>query len=894
MSTHIQLRRDTAVNWTAVDPVLADGELGLETDTGALKLGDGAMAWTSLSYFGGITLPRLAEAAYPADADNEEPVQGRDSRLAAYPWKSGRYSQSPGTGTSRVTARSMISTYTRPHTARISLQSAEDAAWTAWFEGVNGLPAYAGSEAETGTLWSCGYEAGDLRDQGVWPNGGYIPSTGINGEAEVTSAAAHTGRYGVRLRIPGGLGTARAQLNRSLDAQGNNFTDGVEREYRISLRINDLVARNRGGDSPDWWNIWQLITPGEACFSMNPVLRNGDRQYAFQCIDKVDGSASVLGESQTFSVGEWVTLRARWKPHTTTGTFSVYVNEVLCASKVGATRDASLADTNRFEYGPYSDNLPAGEYSIDYDDASIRLVSGASTITPTALATVTPHVLAQKTVETTVPAATITAALDVPPVDGDTTSIVAFLAIAGTRTLGAAPTNWTLRHSNTHDGITTAVYYQRMLTFGGPYTGLGTFTPTWTGGDAHATVILTHLAGAYNNYAHFDDTDKESRLNPAVGATRLLQGRAPQRTTSGKTLELCFLAQLGDSIVDTPGRDLPGTLLPSGDQPVTAPVENQPRVVLNMRTPAAGEPAGWYYSLTDAQWLPWGWIGNAGAPTYRASVLADSPILLLGLDDTTGTVAVELVAGRNGAYVNTPTLAVAGAGAGTGTAVLFAGASSQYLTVTHNAAFNVGDVFTVEAWVKGTYAGATQTLLSKGTSGGNAYAVEQTTGGAFRLTQVFVGTICTSTSTDLNDGNWHHIVATKNGATTKLYNNGVDVTGAVTDHTMANNATAFSVGTYMNAGAPGGQYARATIDEVALYATALSQARVQAHYAAKDIATSSGVQMDVWGAAAPVAGYHQNGERVWNAAPSAGGTMGWVCTTAGTPGTWKTFGAITA
>lgn len=27
--------------------------------------------------------------------------------------------------------------------------------------------------------------------------------------------------------------------------------------------------------------------------------------------------------------------------------------------------------------------------------------------------------------------------------------------------------------------------------------------------------------------------------------------------------------------------------------------------------------------------------------------------------------------------------------------------------------------------------------------------------------------------------------------------------------------------------------------------------------------------------------------------PTAGGVMGWVCTTAGSPGTWKTFGAIT-
>ena len=46
----IQLRRDTAANWTSVNPTLAAGEMGLETDTRLLKAGDGSTAWTGLSY----------------------------------------------------------------------------------------------------------------------------------------------------------------------------------------------------------------------------------------------------------------------------------------------------------------------------------------------------------------------------------------------------------------------------------------------------------------------------------------------------------------------------------------------------------------------------------------------------------------------------------------------------------------------------------------------------------------------------------------------------------------------------------------------------------------------------------------------------------------------------
>lgn len=49
----IQLRNDTAANFTASNPVLAAGEVGIEWDTGKQKNGDGTTAWNSLPYAGG-------------------------------------------------------------------------------------------------------------------------------------------------------------------------------------------------------------------------------------------------------------------------------------------------------------------------------------------------------------------------------------------------------------------------------------------------------------------------------------------------------------------------------------------------------------------------------------------------------------------------------------------------------------------------------------------------------------------------------------------------------------------------------------------------------------------------------------------------------------------------
>ena len=53
MTVQIQVRRDTAADWTSSNPTLAHGEPGFETDTNKMKIGDGVTAWTSLDYFGG-------------------------------------------------------------------------------------------------------------------------------------------------------------------------------------------------------------------------------------------------------------------------------------------------------------------------------------------------------------------------------------------------------------------------------------------------------------------------------------------------------------------------------------------------------------------------------------------------------------------------------------------------------------------------------------------------------------------------------------------------------------------------------------------------------------------------------------------------------------------------
>lgn len=56
-------RRDTAAHWAAKNPVLGDGEFGIEKDTGVIKVGDGVTSWTELeAAFESRFLPILGKA----------------------------------------------------------------------------------------------------------------------------------------------------------------------------------------------------------------------------------------------------------------------------------------------------------------------------------------------------------------------------------------------------------------------------------------------------------------------------------------------------------------------------------------------------------------------------------------------------------------------------------------------------------------------------------------------------------------------------------------------------------------------------------------------------------------------------------------------------------------
>jgi hypothetical protein len=98
--TTIKLRRDTATNWTANNPILATGEPGLETDTKKLKFGDGSTAWNSLSYAtnGGGLSGSPAQLTQTLDVNGHNITSSSNGNIAIVPDGSGNIQLTPGSG----------------------------------------------------------------------------------------------------------------------------------------------------------------------------------------------------------------------------------------------------------------------------------------------------------------------------------------------------------------------------------------------------------------------------------------------------------------------------------------------------------------------------------------------------------------------------------------------------------------------------------------------------------------------------------------------------------------------------------------------------------------------------------------------------------------------------
>jgi hypothetical protein len=221
--------------------------------------------------------------------------------------------------------------------------------------------------------------------------------------------------------------------------------------------------------------------------------------------------------------------------------------------------------------------------------------------------------------------------------------------------------------------------------------------------------------------------------------------------------------------------------------------------------------------------------------TYKNTVLADNPQGYYRLDEASGPTAQDSSGnGYNGTYAGSGvTYSEPGVTTGDGdTAVLLDGTAGEMTCPT---GLNPGGwaALTAEAWVKltsisasamGIWTNAQPTTSHKGIS------FHIGPGGTTLIMSIGNGTSAANLSVAYSfaTGQWYHLVATWNGSTVTVYINGASV-GSVSfaGGTIGSTSTAVGLG---YSPVTNSSYLPGEIDEAALYNSALSAARVEAHY----------------------------------------------------------------
>jgi RHS repeat-associated protein len=225
--------------------------------------------------------------------------------------------------------------------------------------------------------------------------------------------------------------------------------------------------------------------------------------------------------------------------------------------------------------------------------------------------------------------------------------------------------------------------------------------------------------------------------------------------------------------------------------------------------------------------------------SVKSAVLADSPVAYWRLGEAFGSATAADASGSSnaGTYTNAPTLGAGGGLSGDlDTAVRFDGVGS-FVDVPDATSLKPASAFSLEAWVKTTASNGV--IVDKPYTAGSqvSYSLSVASGKAQVKAQLTGGTYTAVSTSSVNDGQWHHLVGTFASSSLKIYVDGSLQATTTTSGSLQYSTQKLQIGRF---DATGGTYLNGTLDEVAVYSTALSSTRVTAHHDAGSVLTGSG------------------------------------------------------
>jgi hypothetical protein len=363
MPVQIQIRNGTAAQWTAANPTLAAGEVGIESDTKKQKFGDGTTAWNSLGYAGstgtvssvGMSVPAfLSVTGSPVTSSGTLAVTlsgtalpvanggtGQTTTTAAFDAlapsqtsNSGKYLTTNGTTTSWAT----VSGGGSPGGATTQIQYNNSGVFAGsasliWDNpnsalGVGGTPAASKGSLQVGTIGytdtgviagfassTAGYNQIVLQNT----NNGSTSSTNFNVSNDSGTTSTNFGEFGINSSTFSGTGSfntagytylASASTDLAIGTYGSNKIHFVVNSGATDAAVFDTsgnfgIGQATPGSKLDVKGTLRLSGSSSGYVGLAPAAAAGSTTYTLPSADGTNGQALVTNGTATLS---WATV----------------------------------------------------------------------------------------------------------------------------------------------------------------------------------------------------------------------------------------------------------------------------------------------------------------------------------------------------------------------------------------------------------------------------------------------------------------------------------------------------------------------------------------------------------------------------------------------------------